>query len=129
MNFKGILVSGTGKGTYFMSQKIYQDQIKENLGFTPFEGTLNIQIKKYDVEKIGKIPEDELGIIRGEKGFGDVKFIEAKLNNEINGAILFPLKTHHKKNILEFIAPKNLRKSLKIQDGDFLTLNIDAEML
>jgi riboflavin kinase, archaea type len=122
MNIKGILVSGTGKGTYFMSQEVYKDQIKKNLGFTPFEGTLNIKIEEDDVEKIFKIPDHEIGIIRGEKGFGDVKFIKAKLNNEVNGAIIFPLKTQHKKDILEFIAPKNLRKSLKLQDGDFLTL-------
>ncbi|HEX7467675.1 MAG TPA: DUF120 domain-containing protein [Methanobacterium sp.] len=129
MNIKGILVSGTGKGTYFMSQKIYRDQIKKSLGFRPFEGTLNIKIEEDEVEKIVKIPEGKFGIIPGKKGFGDVKFIEAKLNNEVNGAIIFPVKTHHKKDILEFIAPQNLRKSLKLQDGDSLTLNIDVKIL
>lgn len=129
MNIKGILTSGKGKGTYFMSQEIYRNQIKKNLGFKPFEGTLNIKIEEDDVEKIVRIPEDEIGIIRGQKGFGDVKFIEAKLNNEVNGAVIFPVKTRHQKNILEFIAPQNLRKSLKLKDGDFLTLNIDSEML
>ena len=39
-----------------------------------------------------------------DEGFGAVKYIEAKLCDKINGAIVFPAKTTHEENYLEFIA-------------------------
>ena len=36
MEIKGIVVSGMGKGTYFMSQDIYREQFREKLNFQPF---------------------------------------------------------------------------------------------
>ena len=54
--------------------------------------------------------------------FGAVKYIEAKLNDEIEGAIVFPAKTTHDENYLEFIAEMKLRDELNIEDGDVVSL-------
>ena len=53
------------------------------------------------------------------------KFIKAVLNHEIWGALVFPAKTNHTEDVLEFISNKNLRKSLKLNDGDLVSVNID----
>ncbi|HII84831.1 MAG TPA: DUF120 domain-containing protein, partial [Methanobacterium subterraneum] len=37
---------------------------------------------------------------------------------------LFPVKTEHSPEILEFVAQENLRSSLKLNDGDEATLKI-----
>lgn len=63
-------------------------------------------------------------IIKGKEGFGDVKFIKAILDNQINGALVFPVKTQHTHDILEFIASENLRENLHLKDGDLVTLKI-----
>jgi riboflavin kinase len=118
----GVIVSGTWKGSYFVSRKIYSDQFKHILGFKPFPGTLNIEVGEEYLEEIIKIPKEKMNIIHGNEGFGDVNYIKSTLNNKINGALLFPAKTEHPPKILEFIAGENLREDLKLKDGDFVTL-------
>lgn len=124
MEILGKVVSGTHKGSYFMSLEVYQDEFQDKLGFKPFLGTLNLEISPEDAEEIQDL-NNKMGTIKGTGNFGDVKFITAQLNHEIDGAILFPVKTQHSNEILEFVAAKNLRKTLKIDDGDEVTLKIE----
>ena len=124
MEIKGKIVSGTHKGTYFMSLDVYQEEFLEKLGFKPFPGTLNLEISSEDAASILDL-SDDMGIIKGKGNFGDVKFLPAQLNGKIRGAILFPLKTHHSDEILEFVSDENLRKTLHLKDGDGTTLQID----
>lgn len=123
MKILGFIISGTKKGGYFISQKFYSEQFEEKLGFKPFPGTLNIQVQEGNLEQIAKIPEEEIGIIEGDEKFGDVRYIKARLNDAINGAIVFPVKTQHPQDILEFIADVNLRKHLNLKDGELVTLD------
>jgi riboflavin kinase, archaea type len=124
MEIKGKLVSGTHKGSFFMSLDFYQSQFLDKLGFKPYPGTLNLEISEPKAREILNF-SNTVGTIKGEGQFGDVKFIPATLNQELEGAIIFPVKTHHPIEILEFVAPQNLRKALKLKDGDLLTINID----
>lgn len=126
MKILGFVISGTKKGGYFLSQKFYSEQFKEKLGFKPFPGTLNIQIQEENLEQIAKIPEEEIGIIEGEEEFGTVKYIKASLNDTINGALVFPVKTQHPQDILEFIAQENLREKLNLKDGELVNLYINV---
>ncbi len=118
MEIKGIVSSGQGKGAYFMSQPVYQTQFKEKLEFTPFPGTLNIKIGENEIDDIHKMPEDKIMKIEGKENFGDVMVLKAVLNDKIEGAIVFPKKTTHGENILEFIASENIKEKLSIKDGD-----------
>jgi riboflavin kinase, archaea type len=125
MEIKGKLISGMGKGTYFMSQKIYIDQFQENLKFKPFVGTLNIKVEAEGIGKIKNIPSEKFDIIKGQGKFGDVKYIKAVLNDNVSGALVFPAKTKHTEDVLEFVSAKNIRKFLKLEDGDSLTVKIN----
>lgn len=125
MEIKGIVTSGQGKGAYFMSQPVYQAQFKEKLNFNPFPGTLNIKIGEKESDSIHSIPHDKLTNIEGKENFGDVLLIKAILNDDIHGAVVFPKKTTHGKNILEFITSINLKESLGIKNGDEVKLNLE----
>jgi riboflavin kinase, archaea type len=125
MEIEGIITSGIGKGTYFMSQEFYSKQFQEKLNFTPFIGTLNIKIDAKGISRIIDIPHEKFGIIIGKGDLGDVKFINAVLNDKIHGALVFPAKTQHTEDVLEFIAAENLRDILKLEDMDHVTLRID----
>ena len=125
MEVKGIISSGMGKGTYFMSQDIYIDQFQDKLNFKPFVGTLNIKIEPDEITLIMNIPSNNFGLVRGEGKLGDVKFIKAVLNGTVKGALVFPAKTKHTEDVLEFISNKNLRETLKLKDGDKVTVKID----
>jgi riboflavin kinase, archaea type len=125
MEIKGIIISGMGKGTYFMSQEFYIKQFQEKLHFKPFVGTLNIKLEKNQLNTLINISQDKFGLVEGEGTFGDVKFIKALLNHRVSGALVFPAKTEHTEDILEFISNENLRESLKLKDGDLVSITVD----
>lgn len=124
MRIRGVVISGSKEGSYFMSLKGYKDQFKEKLGFSPFPGTLNIGIDEDEIFKVKKIHNYKLDTVHGFKTFGDVKFVEVTINDEINGALIFPEKTHHPEDVIEVIAPVNLRNTLNLKDGDLVVITI-----
>ncbi len=124
MDIKGTVTSGQGKGAYFMSLPVYKTQFEKQLNFSPFPGTLNIKISEEEIDTIHRIDEDKLKIIEGKDNFGDVLLIQATLNDEVDGAIVFPKKTTHKENILEFITSKKLKETMGIKDGDSIKITL-----
>ena len=125
MEIIGKIISGMGKGTYFMSQDIYIKQFQEKLHFKPYVGTLNIKLDKNLKNPLVNISKEKFELVKGEGKFGDVKFIKALLNHDIAGALVFPAKTEHTEDVLEFISNKNLRESLKLKDGDIVSITIE----
>jgi len=126
MKIKGTLTSGSGEGAYYMSKELYSLQFREKLGFEPYPGTLNIIIQDNDIHSIKECLTDAKKI-EGRGKFGDVLYIEAKLNDKVRGALVFPVKTHHPPKMLEFIAPVYIRQKLKLKDGDTVTILVDCE--
>ena len=124
MEIIGTVTSGQGKGAYFMSLPVYKTQFEETLNFDPYPGTLNIKISQNEINNIHKIPKDKLKVVKGKENFGDVLLVKATLNNEIEGAIVFPKKTTHGENILEFITSKNLKEAFGIKDGDSVKITL-----
>lgn len=124
MKIKGTLTSGSGEGAYYMSKKVYNLQFRERLGFKPYPGTLNIIIQEEYVTSIKKCLRGAKKI-EGKGDLGDVLYMRATLNDKIKGALIFPVKTHHPQRILEFIAPVYIRQTLKLEDGDTVTLYLD----
>jgi len=127
MEIKGTVTSGYGKGAYFLSQEFYKSKFNEHCGFTPFPGTLNLIVPEKYLEDIKTIKQSCTNIIKPKEGFGGVKYIKSTLNNDIVGAIVFPDKTSHEENYLEFIAKDNLREKLNLEDGDFAVLKINLD--
>lgn len=124
MKVDGRVTTGLGKGAFFLSQDFYKNELNKKCGFIPFPGTLNIIIPKEYLNEINDIKENCNNIIKPEGDFGAVKYIKANLNDEIEGAIVFPAKTVHEENYLEFIAPMKLRDELNLEDEDIVTLEI-----
>jgi len=125
MKIQGTITSGYGRGAYFLGQEFYKSKFNQKCGFAPFPGTLNISVPEEYLENIKKLKTNCTNIIKPKKGFGGVKYIKATLNNDITGAIVFPDKTSHEENYLEFIAKNNLRKKLNLNDGDIVVLKIN----
>jgi len=118
--FKGKIISGLGEGRYYTEQKGYINQFKEKLGFIPYPGTLNVEIKYVERNKIRflknynpiKINEFKTK----DRSFGGVGCFRAEING-IDGAIVIPMRSHYS-NILEFVSSEHLRDKLKLKDGD-----------
>ena len=122
MKIDGEVTTGLGKAAYFLSQDFYTSEFKKNLGFIPYPGTLNVIVSEDHLDEISEIKDNCENIIKPDEGFGAVKYIEAKLNDEIEGAIVFPAKTTHEEHYLEFIAENKLRDELSLSDGDVVSL-------
>lgn len=120
IKFIGIVVSGMGEGRYYTEQKGYIDQFRKKLNFIPFPGTLNVEIRHVEKNKL-RLLKNYNGIQIEEfktsnRTFGGVKCFHATIN-DIDGAIVLPLRSHYS-NILEFISPCYLREKLELKDGD-----------
>ena len=119
LSISGTITSGMGEGAYYMSMKGYTKQFKSKLGYVPYPGTLNVQLKdkkfseaisqlsNYDGIKINPFSD-------GKRTFGWVKCFKSKINNKIDCELILLERTHHDTSIVEFISKNNIRKSLKI---------------
>jgi riboflavin kinase len=120
IQFAGRVVSGMGEGRYYTEQKGYADQFKDKLGFVPHPGTLNIEIKNIERNKL-RLLKDHTAILIDEfetnnRTFGGVRCFHASING-VDGAIVLPIRSHYS-NILELISPYYLRDTLKVDDCD-----------
>ena len=122
MKIDGEVTTGLGKAAYFLSQEFYTKEFRKNLGFIPYPGTLNVIVSEEYLDEINEVKDSCENIIKPDTEFGAVNYIEAVLNDEIKGAIVFPAKTTHDENYLEFIAEARLRDKLGIEDGDTVSL-------
>jgi riboflavin kinase len=129
IQFKGRVVSGMGEGRYYTEQRGYVDQFQEKFGFAPFPGTLNVEIKYIERNKL-RLLKNQKAIAVNEfqtknRTFGGVRCFRAEING-IDGAIVLPLRSHYS-NILEFISPHHLRETLQLIDGDEVNIVIYVE--
>ena len=119
LTFTGTITSGMGEGAYYMSMKGYTKQFKSKLGYVPYPGTLNVQIKeKKFSEAISQLSNYEGIKINpfsdGKRTFGWVKCFKSKINNKVDCELILLERTHHDTTIVEFISKHNIRKALKI---------------
>lgn len=126
VSFVGKVVSGMGEGRYYTAQGGYSKQFKEKLGILAFPGTLNVEIRHIDKNKI-RLIKKHAGILidsfeSNNRTFGAVQCFPAKINN-LDGAIVLPARSHYS-NILEFISKYNLREKLKLKDDDEVSIII-----
>ena len=122
MKLNGEVTTGLGKAAFFLSQDFYVNNFLNNCGFKPYPGTLNVIVPDEYLNHINEVKNNCENIIEPEECFGAVKYIKAILNDEITGAIVFPAKTEHTENYLEFIAQDKLRDKLNLKDGDTVTI-------
>ena len=122
MKINGEVTTGLGKAAFFLSQDFYVNNFLKNCGFKPYPGTLNVIVPDEYLSHINEVKDNCENIIEPDEGFGAVKYIKAILNDEIRGAIVFPAKTEHTENYLEFIAQDKLRDKLNLKDGDIVSI-------
>ena len=122
MKLNGEVTTGLGKAAFFLSQDFYVNNFIKNCGFKPYPGTLNVIVPEEYLSQINEVKDNCENIIKPDEGFGAVKYIKATLNDDVDGAIVFPAKTEHTENYLEFIAEKKLRDALNLKDGDIVSI-------
>jgi len=124
MRVKGKVFSGTGKGAQFASLPWVKRQIKEKLGFNPYPGTLNLRLNS-DFIVVRKLLENAKAIdILPEPGYCSGKCFRAHIMQRLKCAVILPCVKNYPKDVLEIVAPSNLREKLKLRNGDEVEVKI-----
>jgi riboflavin kinase len=127
ITIKGKVFSGVGEGRYYVSLDGYRRQFIEKLGFDPYPGTLNLRIPKEQLYFRRRLDEEDGILIEGfstpDRTFGEVKAFRCKIKG-IEGAIVMPKRTHYPEDVLEVISPVKLRDVLKLEDGDYVEVEV-----
>jgi CTP-dependent riboflavin kinase len=120
----GKIVRGAGEGAYFTQIGWVQQQCDEKLGFKPYPGTLNLEISEEFLPAI-ELLDQKTGIelISPDPQFCNAMVFQVSLQDIIGAVILPEEKVRvHPKNIIEIIAPLNIKASLNVKDGDSLNV-------
>jgi len=117
LSLKGKVFSGTGEGAKFTELPWAKQQIIEKIGFIPYPGTLNIKLTKNPLKNAKGIE------ISPVKDFCRSKCFYAYLDN-LKCAIVIPEVEDYPENVIEVIAPVNLREKFKLKDGDLVEVNV-----
>ena len=112
---QGKVISGLGRAGYFLGREGYSRQFREKLGFVPFPGTLNVLL-----EEPFPAPAPAIlihGFSEKEERFGACRCYRIQING-LDAVAIRPEKSSHPLEMIEVIAPVNLRRALNLKDGD-----------
>jgi riboflavin kinase len=123
--FRGTVFSGKGEGRKFIQLPWVKRQIEEKLGFTPYSGTLNINLSNETAKNKKLLKDTKHFEIYPEKGYCTGELIKACIGN-LDCAIILPQVPYYPSEVLEVIASFCLRERLKIVDGDDVTVTVDV---
>lgn len=123
---KARVYTGTGEGEKFVKLPWVKKQIIEKVGFEPYHGTLNVRLAPEDVKikrKLMKMPSISIIPITG---FYPGKCFKATFMSNQECAIVIPQVPRYPLNLIEIVAPINLRTKFKLKDGDTVEAQIPA---
>ena len=129
IEINGKIVSGAGEGAYFTQIGWVQRQCHQKLGFKPSPGTLNVEVASDDLPKIATLgPQKGIELISPDPKFCNARAFPVMLE-KVKGAIIRPEEKVkiHAANIIEIIAPLNIKTSLNVNDGDEIKLVLTEE--
>lgn len=122
----GKVVSGVRKAAYFTQLEWVQEQCLEKLGFKPYPGTLNLEISERDFPIIEALKKEEgIELMPPDPTFCAAKAMPLTIGH-VSGAIIIPAEEVrvHGKQVIEVISPLRLKETLRVDDGDYLTLTV-----
>ncbi|WP_394739651.1 DUF120 domain-containing protein [Natronococcus roseus] len=133
VELEGTVTSGMGEGRHYISLSGYKRQFAERLGYEPFPGTLNVDLREDSVRRRSAMASLEPVSIDGwedeDRTYGPAVCHPATVESADGGRyeeahIIAPERTHHDEDQLEVIAPEKLRETLALEDGDRVTVTV-----
>lgn len=122
----GKIIPGVKQGKFFTQLEWFQEQCADKLGFKPYPGTLNLEISGEYLPIVESLNREEgIELISPDPKFCNAKAFSVSLG-KISGAIIMPDEKVrvHATNIIEIVAPLNIKASLNVGNGDFISVVI-----
>jgi riboflavin kinase len=127
MSFTGQVVGGMGQGAQFLGLEWVVAQLRMLLDLTAYPGTLNLRVLPESRDKLFSRRQQFLRIADPASpacpGYLTEVTLHANGRRLESAYLILPEKTVYD-DVLEFIAPVNLRDTLSLKDGD--TVTVDA---
>jgi hypothetical protein len=126
MRITGVVQSGAGKGAYFTQVDWVVRQCEEKLGFAPYPGTLNVNIRDEDLPKLGSLLEiAPLSLVPDDPAFCAARVQPVEVQG-IPAALVLPSEEVriHEHRVVEIMAPCHLKQALAVKDGDSIHIDI-----
>ncbi len=120
MRLRGRIVSGLGRGAYFVGLKQYKEFFSRLLRGPVFCGTLNIELHDKTWREI------PLKKYSPSNGMAPIYYAMAKCFSE-QVLLIRPLKSKHPENIMEIVACCNLRQKYSLKNGDEIEILLDEQ--
>jgi riboflavin kinase, archaea type len=117
LTFRGAVITGKGNGKRYLSLPWVKQQIEEKLGFTPYAGTLNLRLTAEGAKLRSVLLKAETKVVCPAEGYCVGALFAAAVTG-LECGVVIPEVATYPKNLLEVIAPVNLREQLRIEDGD-----------
>lgn len=131
LTIAGNVISGFGKGKEFVTLEGYSRQFREELGYEPYPGTLNLELERPVRDRIDRLDPIRIdGWEDGDRSFGVVYCYPASLvdtDESVQLHVIVPKRTDHDTATLELISPVNLRERLGLSDGSSLVIRVESE--
>jgi riboflavin kinase len=124
IKISGKIFSGSGGGRKFLQLPWVKQQITAKLGFTPYTGTLNLQLSDKNAAKRKLIDNATAMTVHPAQGYHSGKLFKASVG-KVECGIVIPQVAGYPHTILEVIAAVNLREQLKLADGDEITVTVN----
>lgn len=116
ITLKGVVFSGGGTGSLFVNLPWARRQFKEKLEFNPYPGTLNLRLPPG--ADVTELRDKKKGIeIESPEGFSKGRCFKALVMKKVRGAVVVPDVPCYPTDLLEILAPINLREALGLKDG------------
>lgn len=126
--FTGKIASGVGKAAFFTQLDWVTEQCVTKLGFSPFPGTLNVRVAD-DCDLGGKILQtgNVIELLSPDAENCSARVVPILLEGVAAVVIIPEGKVRiHGWDIIEIMAPVNLRKTLLKEDGDSVSGSLEA---
>ena len=123
IKLEGTVFTGKGEGKEFLDLPWVKRQIREKLGFTPQPGTLNLKLTRESVNRKKMLAKLQPMKVCPEEGYCSGLLFKAYVG-ELECAVLIPEVAGYPEDVLEIIAPSNLRLQLQLKDGHLITVTV-----
>ncbi len=123
MKIKGKIVTGLGESGKFLAIDWVNRAVCEKFTFSPYCGTLNIEVKDPSVQR-DLVRMGSERIASPEAGFCDALTYRGRINGRYDCGVIIPLVPNYPEQILEIVAPVHLKNALNLKDGDEVELEL-----
>ncbi len=127
ITIKGKVFTGLSEGRRFTELPWVRRQVKEQLGFDPHPGTLNLSLSS-DTEISILLSRFEGLEILPEKGYFPGRLYKASImRRRVPTAVIRPEVPGYPEDVVEIVAPVCLREEFHLRDGDEVEVEIWLE--